>query len=48
MRTGLPDYNVPPTEPMYIDEVTLRLQRPPVNVKVEFAVRILIRQFYVY
>jgi len=37
MRTGLPDYNVPPTEPMYIDEVTLRLQRPPVNVKVEFA-----------
>eukprot|EP00088_Acartia_fossae_P026634 TRINITY_DN27474_c0_g1_i12.p1 TRINITY_DN27474_c0_g1~~TRINITY_DN27474_c0_g1_i12.p1 ORF type:complete len:257 (-),score=53.46 TRINITY_DN27474_c0_g1_i12:116-850(-) len=36
MRQGLPDYGVPPTEPMFIDEVTLSLKRPPVDVKVEF------------
>jgi hypothetical protein len=36
MTTGLPDYNVPPTEPMFIDKVALALKRPPVDVKVDF------------
>ena len=39
MTTGLPDYNVPPTEPMFIDKVSLSLKRPPVDVKVDFEVR---------
>ncbi len=41
MTTGLPEYNVPPTEPMFIDKVALSLKRPPVNVKVDFEVSIL-------
>lgn len=36
MSQGLPKYNIPPTDPMYLDEITLRLKRPPVDVTVEF------------
>lgn len=38
MRTGInvPGIKIEPTEPMYIEEVTLKLQKPPVNVTVNF------------
>merc|ERR1711973_577189 len=36
MRSGLPDYGVPPTEPMFLDRIQLKLAKPPIDVTVTF------------
>jgi len=36
MRAGIPYLNVPPTEPMFLDQIELVLKRPPIDVKVQF------------
>jgi len=36
MTTGLPEYNIPRTEPMYFDNVVLLIDRPPVNLTATF------------
>jgi len=36
MKSGLPDYGVPPTEPMFIDRIQLKLAKPPIDVTVTF------------
>jgi hypothetical protein len=36
MRTGLPDFNIPQTEPMFIPRVDFHLVKPPIDVSVTF------------
>ena len=36
MSTGLPDYNLPKTEPMFLDRVVFTLAKPPVDVTAIF------------
>lgn len=36
MSTGLPDYNLPKTEPMFLDNVVIKLSKPPIDVTAIF------------
>jgi hypothetical protein len=36
MKVGLPDYNIPATEPMFIPRVDLRVEQPPMNLSLRF------------
>jgi hypothetical protein len=36
MKTGLPDFNIPQTEPMKIPRVDFHLTKPPIDVKAAF------------
>ena len=36
MSTGLPDYNLPKTEPMFLDNVVIKLAKPPIDVTAVF------------
>ena len=36
MSTGLPDYNLPKTEPMFLDNVVIKLSKLPIDVTAIF------------
>lgn len=36
MKTGLPKFNIPQTEPMFVPRVDFHLNKPPIDVRVKF------------